>query len=83
MKTWIGVSGIFIVTFFLIFVFFTMIEMSMICSDERGSAMVPKCQVIPDRGADFVLGIVLVAILAMIDMGLVYSVLSDFLLSGV
>lgn len=83
MKTWVGAAGIFIVTFFLIFIFFTMVEMSMICSEERVNIMVPQCQVIPDKGADFVLGVVLVVVLGLVDMYLVYSILSDFLLRGV
>ena len=58
-------SGIFIVTFFLVFIFFTMVEMSLTCSEERVNIMVPQCQVIPDRGADLVLGVVLVVVLGL------------------
>ena len=82
MKMWVGFSAIFIVTFFLILILFTMVEGSLTCTEERVNIMVPQCQVIQDRGADFVLGILLVVVLGLADMYLVYNILSDFLLRG-
>lgn len=78
MRVSIGVVFIFIATFFLVFIFFTMVEFNLICDGDDGESIIPECTVIEGRGGDFVVGIMLVGVLSMIDVGVVYKVLIDF-----
>lgn len=78
MRVSIGVVFIFIATFFLVFIFFTMVEFNLICDENSGESIIPKCTIMEGRGGDFVVGIMLVGVLSMIDVGVVYKVLIDF-----
>jgi len=78
MKVSIGIVAIFITTFLLVFFFFTMIEYNLSCTEEQVAPLVPKCTVTEGGGGDFVLGLFVVGVLTMVDMGIVYKVLIDF-----
>ncbi len=79
MRVSIGVAFIFISTFFLVFIFFTMVEFNLVCAGYSGNSFIPQCKIMEGRGGDFVIGVMLVGILSMIDIGVVYKVLIDFL----
>ncbi len=78
MKVSIGIVAIFITTFLLVFTFFTMIEYNLSCTGEKVNPLIPKCTVTKGRGGDFILGLFVVGILTMVDMGIVYKVMVDF-----
>jgi hypothetical protein len=78
MKVPIGVAGIFILTFLLIFIFFTMVEYNLTCADLQEDTIIPECQITAGRGGDFVLGVLLVGLVMMGDMALIYKILIDF-----
>jgi hypothetical protein len=78
MRVSIGLVFIFIATFLLVFIFFTMVEFNLVCSEDSGDSFVPKCKIAEGRGGDFVIGVMLVGIFTMIDVGVVYKVLIDF-----
>lgn len=71
---WKGMIPIFITTFLLVFVIFTMVEPSFSCSEATG-----ECSLVSSPG-DFILGIAISGVLFLIDMGLVYMILSDIML---
>ncbi|MBN2331015.1 MAG: hypothetical protein JXC85_04305 [Candidatus Aenigmarchaeota archaeon] len=78
MRVSIGILFIFIATFFLVFIFFTMVEFNLECAEDGGDSFMPKCRIVEGRGGDFVIGVMLVGVLGMIDMGVVYKVLIDY-----
>jgi hypothetical protein len=78
MRVPVGVGAIFVVTFLLIFVFFTMVEFNLTCKEDHGDSFIPRCQIITGKGGDFVFGVLLVGLLMMADMALIYKILIDF-----
>ncbi len=80
MRVSIGIVFIFIATFFLVFIFFTMVEFNLECAEDGGDSLIPKCKIIEGRGGDFVIGILIVGILTLVDVGVVYNILIDFFL---
>jgi len=80
MKIPMGIVVIFVSTFFLVFTLFTMVEPSLACSETEADSIIPRCNLRQDRGGDFVLGVMLVSVLGLLDMGMVYQILGDFLL---
>jgi hypothetical protein len=78
MKVSIGVVAIFVVTFSLVFFFFTMVEYNLSCLPEQEDALIPDCQIMEGKFGDFMLGVFIVGVLAMLDMGIVYKLLVDY-----
>jgi hypothetical protein len=73
-----GLISIFITTFFLVFILLFMVEPNLICEEVEGSAF-PECRVSSYSG-DFILGVAIAGVLFLLDMGLVYIILSDILI---
>lgn len=69
--------AIFFTTFFLVFVFIIMIGPSLSCEDTGG--LMPECEIIGTFG-DFLLGIAIIGILLLVDVALVYVLLSELIL---
>jgi hypothetical protein len=79
MRMSIGLGIIFLTTFSLIFIFFVMVEFSLLCVEGDENSLMPKCEIIEGKSGDFILGLLLVGVLSMLDIGIVYHVLIDFL----
>jgi len=73
-----GLLAIFIVTFILVFTLFFMIEPNLYCVNEIDDP-IPQCRVMAISG-DFILGLVVVAIMFLLDMAFVYMLLADYLM---
>ena len=70
-----NLSAIFFVTFFLVFILLLMVQPYIECSDDV-NAIIPKCRIFTFNG-ELILGILLAGALFLIDLGIVYLLLSD------
>lgn len=70
-----NVGLLFLVTFFLVFVIFTMVEPKFHCWDSAGNDIPCRSFSI---GGDFILGIMISGVLFLFDMLLVYMTLSEY-----
>lgn len=68
---------IFIMTFGLVFVMFTMVEPSLACTDGTGSLFTTGCKSISITG-NFFLGIMIAGVLFLLDMLFTYMTLSEY-----
>lgn len=72
------IIGIFAATFLLVFIVLTMVEPNMTCKDTENS-LFPECKV-QNIGGDFILGLAISAVLLLLDLGLVYILISDLVI---
>lgn len=72
-----GLISVFLATFALVFVLFTMVEPYITCEDTGN--IIPACRAYTLSG-DFILGVAIVMMLFLVDMALVYLLISEVLL---
>jgi len=68
------ISAIFLVTFFLVFVIFTMVEPNFQCPPDGG---VSGCRFL-DISGNFILGLLIAGVLFLFDMLILYMTLSEY-----
>lgn len=76
----VGVLGIFVVTFTLIFLFINTTEQYLTCLKEPLESNIPDCKIVHGRSGDFIITAMAIGLLMLVDVGLVYQVLVDYLI---
>ncbi len=71
---------IFIVTFLMIIVVFTVIEPVMYC--EETESYIPECSLVHGGEGNFIMGVLIAGALFLLDMMLLYMTLGELLLPG-
>jgi len=70
-----NLSAIFLVTFFLVFILLLMVQPYIDCTEDL-NAIIPECRIFTFTG-ELMLGLLLAGALFLIDLGIVYLLLSD------